>query len=290
MYGLKMISFFFFFNASWVYRIRFLNILQSVVQTHPLCNLIQPGLLSSRDVQYFIWLSAPHPVSLDRSLQGLNTAYAHAIGSPLETWLYVLKQSGLATQSKITLKMLIYSMIKYLQWGSWNSTTSKKVWRSSEHVSAEKLRNIISAFQPHFQPVTFIHLLVVLVWQTANFPTVGYEYQTEKHSYFFNINWKKTVLYSVLFERREASKVGRMRGFLDEWKAYCDKKKKKKKTPPTLWALKCEPVMSGIAEGHTQRDTQIVGEEMPTKESGKSKIKLGFWQKCGDWTSVKCIS
>ena len=152
--------------------------------------------------------------------------------------------------------MLIYSMIKYLQWGSWNSTTSKKVWRSSEHVSAEKLRNIISAFQPHFQPVTFIHLLVVLVRQTANFPTVGYEYQTEKHSYFFNINWKKTVLYSVLFERREASKVGRMRGFLDEWKAYCDKiKNKKKNTSDTLSSKVWAGDVGGCRRSHTARHT-----------------------------------
>lgn len=60
-----------------------------------------------------------------------------------------------------------------------------------EMVSAEKLRNIMSAFQPRFQPVTCIHLMVIQVRQTANFPIIGYKYQTEKHSDFFNINWKK---------------------------------------------------------------------------------------------------
>lgn len=52
--------------------------------------------------------------------------------------------------------------------------------------------------------------------------------------------------------------------------------------------------MSGVAEGHTQRDTQIVGEEMPTKDSGKYKIKVGFWQKGKQYLltelQFKCIS
>lgn len=113
-------------------------------------------------------------------------------------WVYALKQSGLATQSKITVKMLIYIAIKYLQWGieeQHDIQTSLEIIRGcilmESLVSAEKLRNIMSAFQPRFQPVTCIHLMVVLVRQTANFPIIGYKYQTEKHSDFFNINWKK---------------------------------------------------------------------------------------------------